>query len=119
MGMIAAVFAMTAATVSLLAQPPVRSENSSGDPVLEACIEAGGTRNDCFCVSRELRSRFTPRQITVIAEAIPDVERVGEPQSLVDELGFTFDQILNLRQRAMRADPVIRAACGRGLSGEN
>jgi len=117
--MIAAVSVMTAATALLLAQPPGRGDSLSSDPVLEACVEAGGTRSACSCVSRELRSRFTPRQITVIAEVMPDVERVGEPQALVDELGFTLDQILNLRQRVLRADPVIRSACGHGLSRED
>lgn len=115
--MIATIPVMSAAAMLLLAQPSVRSQDAAGDRMLDACIEAGGTRTDCACVSREARSRFTPRQITVIAEALPDIERVGEPQTLVDALGFTFDQILNLRQRALRADPVIRAACGRGLSG--
>ena len=115
--MIATISVIGAAAMLALAQPPVRSPGTAGDRVLEACVEAGGKQSDCACVSREARSRFTPRQITVIAEAMPDIERVGEPQALVDELGFTFDQILNLRQRALRADPVIRSACGRGLSG--
>ena len=117
--MIAAVSAITAATALLLAQPLAGGAGTTSDRVLAACVEAGGTHSDCSCVSRELRSRFSPRQITVIAEAMPHVERLGEPQALVDELGFTLDQILNLRQRVMRADPVIRAACGRGLSSED
>lgn len=105
--------------VSLLAQGPARNEEPAGDPVIEACTGSGGTPAECACVSRELRSRFNPSQITVITAAMPDVERVGEPQALVDELGFTLDQILNLRQRVMRADPVIRSACGHGLSRED
>lgn len=99
-----------------LAMLNTQSDEPVVDPVLEACVEAGGGNTACACVSRELHSRFNAAQITIIAAAMPDLERVGEPQSLVDELGFSLDQILNLRQRAMRADPVIRSACGRGIS---
>ena len=88
------------------------------DPVFQACMAQDGDRDACLCVSREAASRFSPNQQTIIAAAMPDMRRVGEPQALVDQLGLSFDQILNLRQRAQRADTVIRAACGRGLGAE-
>ena len=84
--------------------------------LVEACEAAVGSPGACACVSRETSSRFNARQMRVIVAAMPDMQRVGEPQALADELGFSFDQILNLRQRALRADPVIRSACGAGLS---
>lgn len=109
---------ITAGTIALLLQGQVSRPAAGDDPVIAACREAGGSHDSCACVSRELRSRFNPAQITVIVEAMPEIDRVGEPQALVDELGFTLDQILNLRQRAIRADTVIRSACGHGLSRE-
>lgn len=84
--------------------------------LVEACETAGGSPGACACVAREASSRFNERQMRVIVAAMPDMQRVGEPQALADELGFSFDQILNLRQRALRADTVIRSACGAGLS---
>lgn len=84
--------------------------------LMEACQASGGSQDACACVSREAGSRFNERQMRVIVAAMPDMRQVGEPQALADELGFSFDQILNLRQRAMRADTVIRSACGTGLS---
>ena len=47
---------------------------------------------------------------------MPDLSRVGEPQDLVDSLGLSLDQVLNLRQRVSYAEPVFRQACGIGLS---
>jgi hypothetical protein len=87
--------------------------------LVEACEAAGGSPGACACVSREASSRFNERQMRVIVAAMPDMQRVGEPQALADQLGFSFDQILNLRQRALRADTVIRSACGAGLSRED
>jgi hypothetical protein len=103
-----------AMTLSLQAGRDIEGD---ANPVYEACLRIGGDAAECGCVSREARSRFTPVQIEIIAYAMPRLENVGTPQAVVDELGLSFDQILNLRQRARNADSVIRAACGTGLSG--
>ena len=104
-----------AVAAALPAQDNSGSGDTDRDPVFAACVKAGGEAAGCACVSREARSRFTPLQMQVIAHAMPDLRNVGQPQAEIDALGFNFDQILNLRQRALNADDVIRNACGIGL----
>lgn len=109
---------LAASAVVLLSIQTGRDIGNAEDPVYEACMKAGGEAAECACVSREARSRFTHTQMKIIAQAMPDLDNVGEPQALVEELGLSFDQILNLRQRALNADGVIRSACGTGLGDE-
>jgi hypothetical protein len=116
--MIGAGQALAAPLAIALAMQPGASDRETGDPVYTACRDAGGDATACGCVSREARSRFNADQLTIIAAAIPDVRKVGQPQELVDTLGLSLDQILNLRQRAINADRVINAACGIGFDTE-
>lgn len=100
------------------ANGPQKREETVSDPVLQACLDSHGARGACECVAREARSRFSSKQRAILAAAMPDIERVGEPQELVDELGLSLDEILNLRRRVSRADTVIRNACGIGFDAQ-
>ncbi|WP_203290826.1 hypothetical protein [Maricaulis parjimensis] len=101
-----------------LTAPPETDPETSDNPILEACLSQGGDAAACGCLEREAGSRFSLNQRRVIAAAMPNMSRVGEPQDLVDALGFSLDQVLNLRQRVSSADPVFRQACGMGLDGQ-
>ncbi len=94
---------------------PELDHETAENPIYQACLLNGGDEQECGCLEREARSRFNLNQRRVIAAAMPDMSRVGEPQDLVDALGLSLDQILNLRQRVAYAEPVFREACGQGL----
>ena len=95
---------------------PETDRETAENPIYQACLAEGGASLACGCLEREASSRFNLSQRQVIAAAMPDLSRVGEPQDLVDSLGLSLDQVLNLRQRVSYAEPVFRQACGIGLS---
>jgi hypothetical protein len=94
---------------------PDADQEQAENPIYQACLAHGGEAMTCGCLEREARSRFNLDQRRVIAAAMPELSRIGEPQDLVDSLGMSLDQILNLRQRVTYAEPVLREACGQGL----